>query len=91
MAGILLSGLDWFDFCEGERGVIAWGVAAGPKKRAQVHVHYASRQKADFVQAVTFELVVELLLGKSHRLAVYNALAGIDRFGRHLVSSSIPG
>jgi hypothetical protein len=29
---------------------------------------------------VSFELVVELLLGKSHRLAVYYALAGIDQF-----------
>ncbi len=32
------------------------------------------------VQAVSLELIVELLLSKSHRLAVYYALAGIDRF-----------
>jgi hypothetical protein len=33
---------------------------------------------------VSFELVVELLLDKSHHLAVYYALAGIDRFVRDL-------
>ncbi len=43
-------------------------------------IENVSWQETDFIQTMSFELVVELLLGKGHRLAVYDALAGIDQF-----------
>ena len=75
----LLGGLDRFDFGKRERRVVAWGIAAGPDQRARVHIQ-VTWQKADLIQAMIFELVVQLLLGESHRLAVYYSLAGIDQF-----------
>jgi hypothetical protein len=60
--------------------VIAWGVAAGPKQISRVNICRVSLQKADLVQAVRFELSVELLLSESYRLAFYNALEGVDLF-----------
>ena len=80
MAVLLLGGLDRFDFGERERGVIAWGVAASPGQIPRVHICYVTWQKTDFVQTMRFKLVVQLLLSKSHCLAVYDSLAGIDRF-----------
>ena len=76
----LLGGSDWFDFGKKEWRVIAWGVAAGPDQRAGIHIGYACWQKADLIQAIRFELVVELLLGESHCLVVYYLLAGINWF-----------
>ena len=77
---LLCGGLDQFDFGKRETRVIAWGVAAGPDQRARVHICYVTWRKADLVQAMRFKLVVQLLLGESHHLAVYYSLAGIDRF-----------
>ena len=76
----LPGGSDRFDFGERERGVIAWGVAASPGQGSRVHIRYVTWQKTDFVQTMRFELVVQLSLSKSHCLAVYDSLAGIDRF-----------
>jgi hypothetical protein len=42
-------------------------------------------KKTDLVQSTGFELVVELLFGKSHRFAVNYVLEGIDRFVKDLV------
>ncbi len=80
MAVLLLGDSDRFDFGERERGVVAWGVAASPDQGSRVHIRYVTRQKTDFIQTMRFELVVQLLLSKSHCLAVYDSLAGIDRF-----------
>ena len=80
MAVLLLGGSDRFDFGERERGVIAWGVAASPGQGSRVHIRYVTWQKTDFVQTMRFELIVQLSLSKSHCLAVYDSLAGIDRF-----------
>ena len=80
MAVLLLGGLDRFDFGERERGVIAWGVAASPDQGSRVYIRYVTWRKTDFVQTMRFELVVQLLLSESHCLAVYDSLAGIDRF-----------
>jgi hypothetical protein len=76
----LPGGSDRFDFGERERGVIAWGVAASPGQGSRVHIRYVTWQKTDFVQTMRFELIVQLSLSKSHCLAVYDSLAGIDRF-----------
>ena len=80
MAVLLLGSSDRFDFGERERGVIAWGVAASPGQGSRVHIRYVTWQKTDFVQTLRFESVVQLLLCESHCLAVYDSLAGIDRF-----------
>jgi hypothetical protein len=76
----LFGGSDRFDFGKRERGVIAWGVTASPDQGSRVHIRYVTWQKTDFVQTMRFELVVQLLLCESHCLAVYDSLAGIDRF-----------
>ena len=65
-------GSTWFG--ERERRVIAWGVTAGPDQRARVHIR-VNRQKADLIQAMRLKLVVQLLLGESHCLAIYDSLA----------------
>ncbi len=80
MVVFLPGGSDRFDFGERERGVIAWGVAASPGQGSRVHIRYVTWQKTDFVQTMRFELIVQLSLSKSHCLAVYDSLAGIDRF-----------
>ncbi len=85
MVILLLGGSDWFDFGKREWRVIAWGVIpAGPDQRAGIHIGYAFWRKADLIQAMRFELVVELLLGESHRLFVYYSLAGINQFVRDI-------
>jgi len=81
VAVLLLGGSDRFDFGKRERGVIAWGVAASPDQGSRIHIHYVTWRKTDFVQTMRIELVVQLLLSKSHCLAgVYDSLAGIDLF-----------
>ena len=80
MAVLLLGGSDRFDFGKREWGVIAWDVAASPDQGSRVYIRYVTWQKTDFVQTMRFELVVQLLLSKSHCLAVYDSFAGIDRF-----------
>jgi hypothetical protein len=42
-------------------------------------------KKTDLVQAMGFELDIELLFGESHRLAVNDAFEGINRFVGDLV------
>ena len=80
MAVLLLGSSDRFDFGERERGVIAWGVATNPGQNSPVHIRNVTWQKTDFIQTMRLELVVQLLLSESHCLAVYDSLAGIDRF-----------
>ena len=82
MAVLLFVGSEWFDFGQRKCGVIAWGVAAGPKQISRVNVCHVSLRETDIAQSVRFELSVELLLCQSNRLAVYNALEGLDWFFR---------
>ena len=80
MAVLLLGGSDRFDFGKRERGVIAWGVAASPDQESRIYIRYVTWRKTDFVQTMRFQLVVQLLLSESHRLAVYYSLEGINQF-----------
>ncbi len=76
MAILVLLHLQRVCFQEGERGVIAWGVTAGPKQGVEVHVCCVSHWKADFGHSAMFNLMVEFLFGKSNCFAVDKAYEG---------------
>ncbi len=76
MAILVLFHRQGFCFQEGERGIITWGVAAGPKQGAKVHVCCVSCWKADFSYSVVFKLKVEFLFRKGDCFAVGKAFAG---------------